>query len=169
MVCTATQKVFEEVKHLAQAQVEFESATAVMQEVQDHASQFSSKLLREGSAADFETLAQEARNILDRSIVFTHTQSANCCDGSLGVLLIVALMSAECCHRSFDVLRKGFRQVEVPDGVGEDPEETDRRRRRPVVEHLGGCQHRNQALRRGCRLERLGEGRQGRLAPDGRH
>ena len=45
--CTL-QKVFDDVKGMAQAQSEFESAHAVMEEVKNKASQFSSKLQREG-------------------------------------------------------------------------------------------------------------------------
>ena len=65
MVCTATKKVFEDVKQIAQAQVESESAHAVMEEAKDKASQLSSKLLREGKDVDVETLAKEARDILE--------------------------------------------------------------------------------------------------------
>ena len=79
MVCSATQKVFDEVKQMAQAQSEFESAHAVMEEVKDKTSQFSSKLLREGQGVEFETLAKEAREISDRSIVLTTMQRAKCC------------------------------------------------------------------------------------------
>ena len=71
MVCTATKKVFEDVKQIARAQVEFESAHAVVEEVKDMASQISSKLLREGKDVDFETLAKTTRDILgpQKSIV----------------------------------------------------------------------------------------------------
>ena len=65
MVCAAAQMVLEEVKQIAQAQVQFESAHAVMEDVKDKASQLSSKLLREGKDVDVETLAKEARDILE--------------------------------------------------------------------------------------------------------